>query len=108
MATRRIGLTALPGWRVPSAIGAGLAGLFLLALLGSVATAADSSKSAPAGYQQSRFLIPMRDGVRLDTLVLAPADTTRSYPILLVRTPYEPSPTGSGLEPAFVDAGYIF
>jgi uncharacterized protein len=109
MATRRIGHTGLlPRWHVQSAVCAGLAGLFLLTILGSVATAADSSKSAPAGYQQSRFLIPMRDGVRLDTLVLAPTDTTRSYPILLVRTPYEPSLKWSGLEPAFVDAGYIF
>jgi hypothetical protein len=96
-----------------------LLGLSLLATLGDSATAADSSKKAasttfdaaekaPTGYQRSRLSIPMRDGVRLDTFVLRPTDASRSYPILLVRTPYEPSAQWTDPEPAFADAGYIF
>ena len=30
----------------------------------------------------------MRDGVTLSAVALVPADTTRAYPILLVRTPF--------------------
>src|SRR3984957_4581697 len=111
MTTVRISLRAKPHWRARSAVCAIFAAQFLLALPGPSAVAAEAAKeapSAPAGYQQSHVLIPMRDGVHLDTLVLAPSDATRSYPILLVRTPYEVSAKWSNLEPAFTDAGYIF
>jgi putative CocE/NonD family hydrolase len=111
MATLTISLSSTPRRRAQSAICAAIVALFLLGISGALATAADASKeaqSAPAGYQQSRVLIPMRDGVHLDTFVLAPTDATRSYPILLVRTPYEVSAKWSNLEPAFTDAGYIF
>jgi hypothetical protein len=50
----------------------------------------------------------MRDGVRLDTLVVAPNDATRSYPILLVRTPYDPAAKWMNIEPEFLVARYIF
>jgi len=76
----------------------------------TMAEAADTAATpkSPAGYHRSRFLITMRDGVRLDTPVLAPDDTTRSYPILLVRTPYDPSKHWMDPEPEFEAAGYIF
>jgi uncharacterized protein len=91
----------------------------LLGALGQPSTAADSSKKtaspsaaveepAPAGYHRTRLLIPMRDGVRLETFVLAPTDTARTYPILLARTPYDPSSKWSDPEPEFAGAGYIF
>jgi len=109
-------------------------GLFLMATRGHSATAADATKiadssvaatkkaaetpaetpaekaaeKAPAGYQRSRFRIPMRDGVHLDTFVLAPTDRSRSYPILLARTPYDPSAKWTDPGPAFAHAGYIF
>ena len=34
-------------------------------------------------------MIPMRDGVKLYTIVLAPKDASRPLPILLERTPYD-------------------
>ena len=57
----------------------------------------------------------MRDGVALFTSVYVPRDTSQSYPILVVRTPYGVTPYGpdrypSRLGPAdvFDRAGYIF
>ena len=50
----------------------------------------------------------MRDGVCLDTYILAPAGTNRSYPILLMRTPYDPALQWLQQAPEFLQAGYIF
>jgi len=66
-------------------------------------------------YRKHEYRIPMRDGVRLFTAVYAPADTTGSYPVLLMRTPYGVGPYGpdaypEGLRPGpdFERSGYIF
>jgi putative CocE/NonD family hydrolase len=68
-----------------------------------------------AKYRKQEAQIPMRDGVKLFTSIYLPRDTTRSYPILMSRTPYSAGPYGpdaySGrIAPAaqFIDAGYIF
>lgn len=50
----------------------------------------------------------MRDGVCLDTFILAPKSTARAYPILLVRTPYDPTAEWMRPEPDFERAGYVF
>ena len=39
-------------------------------------------------YTKTEVYIPMRDGKRLFTVVFTPNDQTKSYPILLNRTPY--------------------
>src|SRR5262245_26222494 len=39
-------------------------------------------------YAKVERLIPMQDGVKLFTSIYAPKDTSRKYPILLMRTPY--------------------
>jgi putative CocE/NonD family hydrolase len=67
-------------------------------------------------YTKHEFLIPMRDGVRLFTSVYVPKDKSRTYPILLLRTPYSVAPYGpenyrSSLGPAsekFMREGFIF
>ena len=41
-----------------------------------------------AHYTSHEYRIPMRDGVRLFTLVYTPKDNARRHPILLTRTPY--------------------
>src|ERR1700723_2073871 len=68
-----------------------------------------------AHYTKHEFKIPMRDGVRLFTAVYVPKDDTRSYPILLNRTPYSVRPYGVdqskpdlGPHAAFGTSGYIF
>ncbi len=43
-------------------------------------------------YFKKEFRIPMRDGIKLFTVVYSPRDTTKKYPILLWRTPYSVGP----------------
>lgn len=43
-------------------------------------------------YDKNEKYIPMRDGVNLFTSVYSPNDKTESYPILIVRTPYNSEP----------------
>ncbi len=67
-------------------------------------------------YTKHEVLIPMRDGVKLFTSIYAPKDKSRTYPILLLRTPYSVAPYGidnyrASLGPAsekFMRDGYIF
>ena len=47
-----------------------------------------------ARYQKFEHRIPMRDGVQLFTAVYVPRDSTRTYPILMSRTPYSVAPYG--------------
>ena len=46
---------------------------------------------APAGsalYRKTSYMIPMRDGILLNTIVLTPVDQHNTYPFLINRTPY--------------------
>jgi putative CocE/NonD family hydrolase len=68
-----------------------------------------------AHYDKADYMVPMRDGVRLFTIVYTPKDTTRTYPILMVRTPYSIAPYGPdeypnvlGPSSEFDRDGYIF
>src|SRR5262245_61119679 len=64
-----------------------------LALGGGIrAQSTDKIKSA---YSKAEYRIVMRDGVKLFTSVYAPRDTSQSYPILLLRTPYSVAPYGA-------------
>ncbi|UYZ63299.1 CocE/NonD family hydrolase [Hymenobacter weizhouensis] len=67
-------------------------------------------------YTKTEYQIPMRDGVKLYTVVYAPYDADKvRYPILLNRTPYSVGPYGPGkykytLGPSstMMREGYIF
>jgi putative CocE/NonD family hydrolase len=69
-------------------------------------------------YTKCEYRIPMRDGIKLFAAVYAPKDTSRSYPILLERTPYSVGPYGEDQYPkypwyvgpsqGFAEEGYIF
>jgi putative CocE/NonD family hydrolase len=66
-------------------------------------------------YTKFEHRVPMRDGARLFTAVYLPNDTSRSYPILLFRTPYSVGPYGAdkyrellGPDPEFDKEGFIF
>jgi uncharacterized protein len=86
----------------------------------NVAYAQPKPEAAPAfnvkeSYTKYEYRIPMRDGKRLFTSVYVPKDQTKSYPMLMVRTPYSVSPYGAdeyrerlGPSPEFDKAGYIF
>jgi len=68
-----------------------------------------------ANYTKSEYLAPMRDGVRLFISVYTPKDSSRRYPIWMIRTPYTVAPYGvdnyrTTLGPSefFARDGYIF
>lgn len=99
------------GWAVLLAVG--------LAMMGRAAPACETASlpvsappagqyKVPSSYVLTRHRIAMRDGACLDTFVLAPQSTARPYPILLVRTPYDPTAEWMGPEPEFAQSGYIF
>lgn len=77
--------------------------------------AQEASNSGPA-YEKTTVLIPMRDGVRLNTSIYVPKNAAAPLPFLMKRSPYG---AGDGISPeAFnnpqssmhelVDEGYIF
>jgi len=97
----------------------------LLALLGGfnpamVAQRSRANAEAQAAEVRERYakrevLIPMRDGARLFTAIYTPKDTSRTYPILLQRTPYSVYPYGEEAFPVhlgpssrFQQEGFIF
>jgi putative CocE/NonD family hydrolase len=92
--------------------------LFLALLFISTAHAAQPPEQ-PKEYIRANFTkrevrIPMRDGARLFTAIYAPKDTSRKYPILMTRTPYNVAPYGEdkfkdmiGPNPHFLKEGYI-
>ncbi|MBD8529048.1 MULTISPECIES: CocE/NonD family hydrolase [unclassified Massilia] len=75
-----------------------------------------------ASYTKYEYRIPMRDGVKLFTVVYVPKDASRPYPFLMTRTPYSAGveaqgelrygvdwfPEHIGPSREFEDAGYIF
>ena len=65
-------------------------------------------------YEKLDVRIPMRDGVKLFTTIYIPRDSSRTYGILMDRTPYGigapggPYRTQLGLGQRYMDAGMIF
>jgi putative CocE/NonD family hydrolase len=66
-------------------------------------------------YDKSIHQIPMRDGVKLHTIIYSPKDGSAEYPIMLFRTPYSIGPyeegeyrTSLGPSELFARDGYIF
>lgn len=66
-------------------------------------------------YDKEERMVPMRDGVSLFTAIYTPKDKSKSYPILMKRTPYSCAPYGPDAYPAmlgpsdhFIRAPYIF
>jgi putative CocE/NonD family hydrolase len=65
------------------------------------------------GFRRTDVMIPMRDGVRLHAVVMAPAAATGPLPILLTRTPYgaqgwqDGAPAPPHLQALAAD-GYVF
>ena len=66
-------------------------------------------------YVKRELFIPMRDGVKLFTIVYSPRNATQRYPLLMTRTAYGIAPYGSdqyrailGPNNDFAREGYIF
>ena len=71
------------------------------------------SKYKPEYFTFQEVMIPMRDGVRLQTVIQTPKNFTDPLPMLFVRTPYgvpenSNSLTESGLFDDLIADGYIF
>jgi putative CocE/NonD family hydrolase len=88
----------------------------LIAIGGAAGAAEDETASyLRSHYTKFEYRIPVRDGVKLFTAVYTPNDTSKTYPILLTRTPYSAGPYGADRytrmiapSPEMVKAGYIF
>src|SRR5947208_718770 len=59
-------------------------------------------------YTKQEMMITMRDGIKLFTIVYAPKDISKPYPILLQRTPYSAGPYGSDRFKATVGPSDLF
>lgn len=62
-------------------------------------TEANKSKVSKDTYAQDNYtkkevVIAMRDGIKLHTTIYTPKDTSKEYPILMMRTPYSCKPYG--------------
>lgn len=90
---------------------------------GELKDPADVPRAIQEHYTKYEYRIPMRDGARLFTSVYVPKDRTRTYPIMLERTPYSVVPYGVdnypgdknpraaakfAPSPLFIRSGYIF
>jgi len=90
----------------------------VLFLAGGAAPTQEAAAPASAvrdHYTKREVRVPMRDGVKLFTAIYTPRDTSRTYPILLQRTPYSVYPYGAeafpeqlGPSAAFQREGFIF
>ena len=54
----------------------------------------DPARFIKRNYTKREAMIPMRDGVKLYTLIYEPKDRSAKYPILMQRTPYSVGPYG--------------
>ncbi|MCL6495200.1 MAG: CocE/NonD family hydrolase [Ignavibacterium sp.] len=89
--------------------------IIIFSLLNIIACAQDKENFIKDNYDKREYRIKMRDGVHLYTIVYSPKDKSKTYPIILTRTPYSVGPYGEDkyarfLGPAeqFVKDGYIF
>ncbi len=78
-------------------------------------TPAQTQYDVKAHYVKRELYIPMRDGVKLFTIIYSPRSATERYPILMTRTAYGIAPYGTdeyravlGPNNEFAGEGYIF
>ena len=67
---------------------------FVLAVNTSLAQDKTSVNYVKANYDKREVKIEMRDGIKLHTTIYSPKDTSKAYPILMMRTPYSCRPYG--------------
>jgi uncharacterized protein len=62
--------------------------LISIFLIASWVTGIYAQETPVSTYTKKTYMIPMRDGIKLFTVVLSPANSSGSFPVLLHRTPY--------------------
>ncbi len=87
---------------------------FLLPFVPALLAGQAAGYSVKENYTKTELMIPMRDGVKLFTIVYAPKDQSQRFPILMTRTaygipPYGPDQYASQIGPNsdFAKEGYI-
>src|SRR5271170_7783726 len=92
----------------------GACGVLLLGACSKQILAAEAPFKVKEHYTKSEIMIPMRDGVKLFTIVYAPRDHSQKYPFLISRTAYGVPPYGPenyrnviGPNNDFAKEGYI-
>jgi putative CocE/NonD family hydrolase len=89
--------------------------LFLILILLSAQIFCQGREWIKENYNKKEYRISMRDGITLFTSVYSPKDTTKLYPMLMIRTPYTAAPYGEenfpnslGPNDHFPKSGYVF
>jgi predicted acyl esterase len=79
-----------------------LIAVFVLAGLATHAQAPAPDHFVKENYAKKEFDIPMRDGIKLHTIVYSPKDAAaeNKYPFLMQRTCYSVAPYGEDIYPA--------
>jgi putative CocE/NonD family hydrolase len=84
----------------------------VIALVLFAAIAAAAQTPQPEQFTRQEVMVPMRDGVHLQTVIFTPKNTTAPLPILLTRTPYGVPDSERGLVSGVWDDfnrdGYIY
>ncbi len=85
---------------------------FLISLTATLVLLGASVAWGESPFQYQEVMVPMRDGVRLQTVILTPVSKKEPLPILLQRTPYGvPDKAPETIPPHFQELpedGYIF
>jgi len=89
---------------------------FALLTLGALSLASAQQKDAGSSlFTRTDFMVPMRDGTQLFTVVMRPTAATGPLPLILMRTPYGAASVSEALgnKPTsilreFVSEGYLF
>lgn len=92
--------------------------IILFTLSGINISSAQDNYNVREHYTKHEYAIPMRDGTKVFTAVYTPKDKSKTYPMLMVKTPYSIRPYGvnnfptnlgpSGGDNRFAKDGYIF
>jgi len=82
-----------------------------LVVIGAVPVVAQTPARTPLEFEKTEVMIPMRDGVKLHTLIYAQKAISEPRPLILTRTPYGiagSARTPNGAYAELADDGYIF
>jgi len=84
---------------------------FAALLVLTPALSAQSPTPGNPAWSSRMVMVPMRDGVRLQTFLVTPRRSSRALPVLLIRTPYGAAGSVRGFPGAYhylADDGYVF
>src|SRR5258706_11704858 len=62
--------------------------LFLLLVAGFIVSTVFAQTDTIAFYKKSESMVPMRDGIKLHTVIFSPVGAKDALPVLIQRTPY--------------------